>query len=38
MINNHKAHEEWKIQLIMQINFISLEIGEIRKFTQKVTM
>ena len=23
MINNHKAHGEWKIQLIMQINFIS---------------
>ena len=23
MINNHKAHGEWKIQLIMRINFIS---------------
>ena len=23
MINNHKTHGEWKIQLIMQINFIS---------------
>ena len=23
MINNHKAHGEWKIQLVMKINFIS---------------
>ena len=23
MINNHKTHGEWKIQLIMRINFIS---------------
>ena len=23
MIDNHKAHGEWKIQLIMRINFIS---------------
>ena len=23
MINNHKAHGEWKIQLVMEINFIS---------------
>ena len=30
MINNHKTHGEWKIQLIMQINFISsLFTGEI---------
>ena len=31
MINNHKAHGEWKIQLIMRINFISsLDTGEFR--------
>ena len=23
MIENHKAHSEWKIQLVMQINFVS---------------
>ena len=23
MIDNHKAHDEWKIQLIMRINFVS---------------
>ena len=23
MINNHKTHGEWKIQLIMQINLLS---------------
>ena len=23
MINNHKAHGEWKIQLTIQINFFS---------------
>ena len=23
MIDNHKTHEEWKIQLTMQINFVS---------------
>ena len=23
MIDNHKAHSEWKIQLVMKINFIS---------------
>ena len=29
MINNHKTHEEWKIQLTMQIIFISsLDTGE----------
>ena len=31
MINNHKTHGEWKIQLIMQINFVSsLDTGEFR--------
>ena len=31
MINNHKTHGEWKIQLIMRINFISsLDTGEFR--------
>ena len=31
MINNHKTHGEWKIQLIMQINFISsLDTKEFR--------
>ena len=29
MINNHKAHGEWKIQLTMQITFVSsLDTGE----------
>ena len=31
MINNHKTREEWKIQLTMQITFISsLDTGEFR--------
>ena len=31
MINNHKAHKEWEIQLIMRINFISsLDTNEFR--------
>ena len=31
MIDNHKAHSEWKIQLIMWIKFISsLDINELR--------
>ena len=31
MINNHKNHGEWKIQLTMQITFIySLDTGEFR--------
>ena len=31
MINNHKNHREWKIQLTMQITFIySLDTGEFR--------
>ena len=31
MINNHKAHGEWKIQLVMKINFISsLDDNEFR--------
>ena len=31
MINNHKTYGEWKIQLIMRINFISsLDTGEFR--------
>ena len=31
MINNHKTHGEWKIQLTMQITFISsLDTGEFR--------
>ena len=31
MINNHKAYGEWKIQLIMRINFISsLDTDEFR--------
>ena len=31
MIDNHKAHSEWKIQLIMQIDFISsLDTNEFR--------
>ena len=28
MINDHKTQSEWKIQLTMQINFISLNILE----------
>ena len=28
MINNHRINGKWKIQLIIQINFISLETGE----------
>ena len=32
MINNHKAHGEWKIQLVMKINFISsLDDNEYKK-------
>ena len=32
MIDNHKAHSEWKIQLVMKINFISsLGTDEFRK-------
>ena len=31
MIDNHKVHNEWKIQLIMKINFISfLDINDTR--------
>ena len=31
MINNHKALSEWKIQLIMRINFVSsLDSNELR--------
>ena len=31
MIDNHKAHNEWKIQLIMKTNFISfLDINDTR--------
>ena len=31
MIDNHKAHSEWKIQLIMRIKFISsLDTNEFR--------
>ena len=36
MINNHKTHGEWKIQLTMQITFISsLDIGEFRIMNSK---
>ena len=35
MINNHKTRGKWKIQLIIQINFISLETGEIRTMHSK---
>ena len=36
MIDNHKAHREWKIQLIMQINFISsLDTNEFRTMHTK---
>ena len=32
MISNHKAHGEWKIQLVMKINFISsLDDNEYKK-------
>ena len=37
MINNHKTHREWKIQLIMQINFISsLNTDEFRIMHSKI--
>ena len=36
MINSHNTHGEWKIQLIMRINFISsLDTGEIRTVYSK---
>ena len=36
MINNHKTHGEWKIQLTMQITFISsLDTGEFRLMKSK---
>ena len=36
MINNHKTHGEWKIQLTMQITFISsLDTGEFRIMNSK---
>ena len=36
IINNHKNHGEWKIQLTMQIAFISsLDIGEFRIMNSK---
>ena len=36
MINNHKTHGEWKIQLTMQITFISsLDTGEFRIMDSK---
>ena len=36
MIDNHKAHNEWKIQLIMKINFtFSLDGNEIRRMHTK---
>ena len=36
MINNHKNHGEWKIQLILRINFISsLDTGEFRTMQSK---
>ena len=36
MINNHKAHGEWKIQLTMQITFISsLDTGKFRIMNSK---
>ena len=36
MINNHKTHGEWKIQLILRINFISsLDTGEFRTMQSK---
>ena len=36
MIDNHKAHSEWKIQLVMKINFISsLDTDEFREMYAK---
>ena len=36
MIDNHKAHSEWKIQLVMKINFISsLDTDEFRDMYTK---
>ena len=36
MIDNHKANSEWKIQLIMRINFISsLDKNEFRTMHSK---
>ena len=36
MIDNHKAHSEWKIQLVMKINFISsLGTDEFREMHTK---
>ena len=36
MIDNHKAHSEWKIQLLMKINFISsLDTAEFREMHTK---
>ena len=36
MVNNHKTHGEWKIQLTMQITFISsLDTGEFRIMNSK---
>ena len=36
MINNHKNHGEWKIQLTMQITFISsLDTGEFQIMDSK---
>ena len=36
MIDNHKAHSEWKIQFVMKINFISsLGIDEFREMHTK---
>ena len=35
MIDNHQAHSEWKIQLVMKINFISLGTDEFREMHTK---
>ena len=36
MINNHKVHSDWRIQLIMRIDFISsLDTGEFRTIHTK---
>ena len=35
MIDNLKAYSEWKIQLAMKINFISLENKEVRQIHAK---
>ena len=36
MIDNHKAHSEWKIRLVMKINFISsLDTAEFREMHTK---